>query len=158
MKFFSIVFFGVLLVLFGFGCSKTLDERLVQYEAERLTCIEKKQEDFDLTFNGQKAEWSEYERQTAEYSCSTVDLAKKYYRQDPEGIIELCVRTNQVGDYTSDKGLGGAFRDKELEILHSSGMFLDVTIDSLGKVIVGESTLENWRGLCKSVIENVVGK
>ncbi|MFH1253700.1 MAG: hypothetical protein V1664_05250 [Candidatus Uhrbacteria bacterium] len=160
MKFFSIILFSVVFILLGFGCSKplSLEERLAQYEIERTACIEEEKASFNSTINGQKAEWTEYEQNRAEYSCSTVDLANKYYKQDPEGIIELCVRTKNVGNYTSDKGLGGSITDKKLEELHNAGMFSDITIDSSGKVTIGEGTLKKWHDLCQMVIENVVSE
>lgn len=144
------------LFLVGAGCNQSLDERLTAYEAERKICIQEKRDLFSSSYDGQAAEWDEYEQQKAEYQCSTVDLAKKYYSEDPEGIIELCVRTEQVGNYTYEEGLGGAFTRSEIEQLHESGSFVDITMDERGRVTIGEETLENWRGLCESVIKNVL--
>lgn len=156
-------YFAVIVVvtflLTGAGCMKntpSLEDRLTTYEAERKVCVQERRDSFDLSYKGQSAEWDEYEQQKAEYACSTVDLAKKYYAEDPEGIVELCVRTEQIGNYTYEKGLGGAFTKSELDQLHQAGTFADVTMDERGMVTIGDDTLENWRGLCRDVIENVV--
>lgn len=125
------------------------------YEAERKVCIEERRASTDLTFEGQTRTWDGADQNQAEYACSTVDLAKKYYSEDPEGIIELCVRTGLVGMYTYENGLGSVTR-KQLEELHAAGTFTDVTMDDQGNVTIGDATLEQWRGLCKDVIENVV--
>ncbi len=151
---------GAVILFAGAGCSnvKSLEERLTGYEAERKICIEEKRSSADLTLNGQVRTWDGSDENTAEYACSTVDLAKKYYAEDPEGIIELCVRTELVGNYTYEGGLGGAFTKSQLEQLHQSGDFLDVTMDEQGTITIGDATMENWRGLCKDVIENVLGE
>lgn len=116
------------------------------YEAERDACIAGKQEE----------DWDNYDRQKAEYVCSTVDLGKKYYAEDPTGIVNLCVYTSLIGNYTKGKGLAGALSESDLAELHTEGTFLDVTMDDQGVITVGEDTLENWRGICQSAIENVV--
>ncbi|MEK7632172.1 MAG: hypothetical protein AAB473_00075 [Patescibacteria group bacterium] len=158
MKFFPIFTLGALtLTLVGAGCMKSLEARVSQYEDERKVCVEEKRSASPtITFNGLTRPWDEGDDFTAEYRCSTVDLAKKYYQQDPEGVIELCVRTKQIGMYTYEKGLGGSLTSKELEQLHTSETFADITMDSQGKVTIGDTTLENWRGLCKTVIEGVI--
>jgi len=157
MKFLSILTLGALtLTLVGAGCSKSLEARVSQYQDERKVCIEESKSSANLTSNGQTRTWDNSDESTAEYKCSTVDLAKKYYQQDPEGIIELCVRTKLIGMYTHEKGLGGELTPETLEQLQTSESFSDITIDSDGKVTIGDTTLENWRSLCKDVIEGVI--
>jgi len=159
MKFLPIFTLGALaLTLIGAGCSKPLETRISQYEDERKVCIEERKSSANLTLNGQTRTWDSGDESAAEYKCSTVDLAKKYYQQDPEGIIELCVRTKLIGIYTKEKGLGGDLTAETLEQLQASGSFSDITINSEGKVTIGDATLENWRGLCRDVIEGVVEK
>lgn len=159
MQFFPLLALGALtLTLIGAGCTKSLEARVSQYEDERKVCIEEKRTSADLTFNGLTRTWDSSDETKAEYSCSTVDLAKKYYQQDPEGIIELCVRTKLVGMYTREEGLGAGLTLDKLEQLQTSESFSDITIDSQGKVTIGNTTLENWREGCKIVIEGVIGK
>lgn len=157
MKFLPICALGALaLTLIGAGCTKSLEARVSQYEDERKICIEERKSSANLTFNGQTRTWNSGDESTAEYKCSTVDLAKKYYQQDPEGIIELCVRTKLIGMYTEEKGLGGGLTPEALAQLQTSESFSDITIDSEGKVTIGDATLENWHSLCKDVIEGVI--
>lgn len=157
MKFIPILSLSTLtLALIGAGCSKSLETRVSQYQNERKVCIEQRKSTADLTLNGQARTWNSSDENAAEYKCSTVDLAKKYYRQDPEGIVELCVRTNLIGMYTEEKGLGGSLTPETLEQIQTSDSLSDITIDPDGKVTIGNTTLENWRGLCKDVIEGVV--
>ncbi len=157
MKLLRIFTLGALtLTLIGAGCTKSLEARVSQYEDERKVCIEEKRSSADLTFNGQTRTWDESDQNKAEYVCSTVDLAKKYYQQDPEGIVELCVRTEKIGMYTRENGLGGSLTRDVLEQIQTTESFSDITIDSQGKVTIGDTTLENWRGLCKTVIEGVI--
>lgn len=157
IKFLQIFTLGALtLILIGAGCTPSLEARVSQYEDERKICIEEKRSSANLTLNGQTRMWDESDQNKAEYSCSTVDLARKYYQQDPEGIIELCVRTKLIGMYTYENGLGGSLTSQELEQHHARGTFTDVTMDSQGNVTIGDATLENWQGLCKSVIERMV--
>lgn len=144
------------LTLIGTGCAKSLEARVSQYEDERKICIEERKSSANLTLNGQTRTWDGGDDSTAEYKCSTVDLAKKYYQQDPEGIIELCVRTKLIGMYTDEKGLGGGLTPEALAQLQTSESFSDITIDSEGKITIGAATLESWRGLCKDVIEGVI--
>ena len=160
MKIFFILSLGVLTLTFiGAGCTKSLEARVSQYEDERKVCIEEKRSASPtITFNGLTRPWDEGDDFKAEYVCSTVDLAKKYYQQDPEGIVELCVRTKTIGMYTREKGLGGSLTRDVLEEIQTTESFSDITIDSQGKVTIGDATLENWQGLCKSVIEGVVNK
>lgn len=157
MKLISIFTLGALsLTLIGAGCTKSLEARVSQYQDERKVCIEERKSSANLAFNGQTRTWDSSDENAAEYRCSTVDLAKKYYQQDPEGIIELCVRTKLVGMYTYEKGLGGDLTPETLEEIQTSESFSDITFNSEGKVTIGAVTLENWRGLCKDVIEGVV--
>lgn len=158
MKFLPVlVLGGFILTLIGAGCLKSLEARVSQYEDERKVCIEEKRSASPtITFNDLTRPWDEGDDFNAEYECSTVDLAKKYYQQDPEGIIELCVRTKQIGMYTYEKGIGGALTRDVLEQIQTSESFTDITMDTEGKVTIGDATMENWRGLCKVVIEGVV--
>ncbi len=145
--------------LVGAGCEKSLDARVSQYEDERKVCIEEERSaNPTITLNGLTRPWDDGDDFKAEYRCSTVDLAKKYYAEDPEGIIELCVRTKQIGMYTAEKGLGGSLTSAGLEQLHTSESFADITMDAQGNVTIGDATLENWRGICEEVIEGVLEK
>lgn len=146
------------LTLIGAGCAKSLEARVSQYEDERKICIDEKKSSANLIFNGQTRTWDSSDQIKAEYSCSTVDLATKYYQQDPEGIIELCVRTKMVGMYTYEEGFGTGLTLDKLEQLQTSESFSDVTIDSQGKIMIGDTTLKNWREGCRIVIEGVIGK
>jgi hypothetical protein len=152
------VFVGAVLIM-GAGClsAPTLENRLEAYQVEREQCIAEKQAAYALSpLAEQGLAWDSSQEIQAEFRCSTVDLATKYYAEDPEGIIELCVRTERIGGYTSERGLGGSWSAVELERLHSTGSFLDVTMDEEQNVSVGEETLEIWRDLCAMSIENAL--
>ena len=130
----------------------SLNVRLSGYIDERDGCIAQRRSDTTSSGRG----WDEWDRAEAEYRCSTVDLARKYFAEDPEGIIELCVHTAMIGEYTRDGGLGGNIDKDLIDFQHESGAWMDVTMDDAGNIKIGAETMNDWREMCKLVIDGVM--
>lgn len=132
----SVALLAVLLMT-GAGCAGqgSLESRVAGYMEERKECVDAARASFDLVIDGHVIEWDQSRENAEEYRCSTVDLARKYYAEDPEGMVELCVRTNHISGYTDR---------------------LDDSASAAAGRTPNEEELADLRALCESVIVRMV--
>ena len=133
-----------------------LDLRVQEYEIEREGCIEARISTTSEEAN--RIESETYLRNAAEYRCSTVELAKKYYAEDREGVTELCVRTHNISGYTKEDGYFASIGREELDMMQSGGLMVGVGITKDGIVRVDDETHEQWSELCRTVIDGVIAR
>lgn len=126
--------------------TKTLEERLGEYLAEREVCTAARLKELVGTPQ-------EGENYGAEYHCTVKVMAPKYYEKDPEGITELCVRLYQISGWNKEGGYYADLTREDLQTRHDLGFQLGVTMDAAGKVSYNQETSQGWRKTCTGLIE-----
>ncbi len=113
------------------------------YLDERDACVETTHQEYIA----KGRDWDQSRINNAEYQCSTGELAYKYYATDPQGIIDLCVRTRYVSGYTREGGIEGSTTPEEAE-------FMEWVDNGDGTYSPGPEKFASWSKFCTTIIEN----
>lgn len=88
-----------------------------------------------------------------DYYCSTIVLADKYYDQDPDGITNLCVLTENLTGYIRGIGILAEETPETIEEMHAYGLAESYWFDDQGNAQMEKEAFDRQKEFCAGVIE-----
>jgi hypothetical protein len=91
-----------------------------------------------------------------EYRCSIVDLGVKYYDQDPEGAISLCLFTEKILLYKQGEGILTKIPKEDFPDYQIIETFAQYSINKHGNYQITQEGFDKQWEFCKNKIENSI--